>query len=124
MVHALEPLAQAVEPHDPALRWGAVADLVAVLAAARIRAHQLDPDAIWARADDVIAALRALRPHPIEVPGRLGRRSTCCEWYRAARHLGEPSVTDARCADCPSLDPAVNVVRLAALAQSGDLANP
>ena len=41
-----------------------------------------------------------------------------------ARQLGEDSVTEARCADCPALDPAVNVVRLAALAKSGDLANP
>ncbi len=124
LVASLDPLVGAIEPQEPALRWGAVADLVCVLAAARIRAHELDPEATWERMDGVVAGLRARRPHPTEAPGRVGRRSTCCEWYRAARQLGEPSITDARCADCPSLDPIVNVVRLAALAESGDLANP
>ena len=138
LVAGLEPLVDAVVPHDPALRWGAVADLVVVIANARARAHGLDAEAGWAASETVVTGLRNRRPHPQYRPGRvmvpaadpaggmavLARRSTCCEWYRAARHLGEDSVTEARCADCPSLDPAVNVVRLAALAKSGDLANP
>lgn len=121
---ALDPLVAVVEPHDAALRWGALADLVCVVAGARLRAHGLDPDDTWDRAEGIVASLRSDRPHPTEAPGRPGRRSTCCEWYRAARHLGETSVADARCADCPSLDPAVNASRLAALAEAGDLANP
>ena len=121
---ALDPLVAAVEPHDAALRWGALADLICVVAGARLRAHGLDADNTWDRAESIVAGLRSHRPHPTEAPSRLGRRSTCCEWYRAARHLGEPSVADARCADCPSLDPAVNASRLAALAEAGDLANP
>ena len=138
LVAGLEPLVDAVVPHDPALRWGAVADLVVVIANARARAHGLDAEAGWAASETVVTGLRNRRPHPQHRPGRvmvpaadpagdvavLARRSTCCEWYRAARHLGEDSVTEARCADCPALDPAVNVVRLATLAKSGDLANP
>jgi hypothetical protein len=136
LVGALGPLVAAVAPHDEALRWGAVADLVAVVAAGRCRAQGLDAEATWAVADAVVAALRELRPHPAAGPARLAvegpdgrplalaRRSTCCQWYRAARHLGKDSVADARCADCPSLDPATNAARLAALARSGDLAVP
>ena len=138
LVAGLEPLVDAVVPHDPALRWGAVADLVVVIANARARAHGLDAEAGWAASETVVTGLRNRRPHPQHRPGRvmvpaadpaggmavLARRSTCCEWYRAARHLGEDSATEARCADCPSLEPAVNVARLAALAKSGDLANP
>ena len=137
LVAALDPLVALVEPVDPALRWGSVADLVAVLAAGRQRAHDLPVDATWAATERVIGGLRARCPHPTERPGRLAvpapdggaawalaRRSSCCQWYRAARHLGEPSVADARCADCPSLEPVTNVARLAVLAASDDLASP
>lgn len=136
LVRALDPLVPLVAPVDEALRWGAVADLAVVLALGRQRAQALPVDRTWARAIAVVAELRARRPHPgtgptrLAVPGpdgvelALARRSTCCQWHRAARHLGEPSVADARCADCPSLDEAVNVARLTALAAAGDLAAP
>ncbi|MCU1499432.1 MAG: hypothetical protein JWM47_3385 [Acidimicrobiales bacterium] len=141
LADVLDPAVAGVEPHDEPLRWGSVADLVTVIALARGRAHGLDPDETWARAAAVVAGLRARRPHPDATPERLRvtgpdgapltltRRSTCCQWYRAARQPADatgagPSVTDARCADCPSLEAATNIARLAALAASGGLANP
>lgn len=136
LVCALTPLAEQVEPIDPAARWGAVADLVAVLTAQHQRDHALPVDETWARVDAVVAGLRARRPHPHEAPGRLmvaggdgpdlalTRRSTCCQWYRAARDLGGVSVSEARCADCPALDPATNRARLGALARAGRLVAP
>ncbi len=137
LVAALDPLVDVVVPHDPELRWGAVADLAVVLAAGRARAHALDDDATWATALELVEHLRHARPHPVDPPVRLAvpvgegepplalaRRCSCCQWHRAARHLGEASVADARCADCPSLDPAANVARLAALARRGDLVLP
>lgn len=137
LVLALGPLVAAVEPVEPAPRWGAVADLVAILALVRQRAHDLPADEVWSTAMAVVDELRSLRPHPAERPTRLAvpspsggeplllaRRSTCCQWYRAARRLDEASVADARCADCPSLEPGTNVARLAMLAYRGDLAAP
>lgn len=138
LVDLLDPLAVGVVPLDVPARWGAVADLVAVLGSVRRRDHRLDVDRTWQAIDGVVDGLRARRPHPDERPVRLdgpagpdggqrlglARRSTCCQWYRAARHLGEPSVADARCADCPSLDVATNLARLDALAAADGLARP
>ncbi|MBA3281742.1 MAG: hypothetical protein H0U29_05880 [Acidimicrobiia bacterium] len=138
LIAALDPVVALVEPVDAAHRWGAVADLVAVLAAGRQRAQHLPVEPTWAAIYRVVASLRDRRPHPAERPGRLAvpapagggqvlalaRRSTCCQWYRASRPLGEPSAANARCADCPSLDPDTNVSRLAALARTGDLGRP
>lgn len=138
LVDLLDPLAVGVLPLEVPARWGAVADLVAVLGSVRRRDHRLDVDRTWEAIDGVVDGLRARRPHPDERPVRLdgpagpggdrwlglARRSTCCQWYRAARHLGEASVAEARCADCPSLDRTVNIARLGALAATDDLARP
>lgn len=135
LVDALDPIVALIAPIDAPLRWGAVADLVTVLALGRSRVHGLPAERAWALAVATVAGLRSRRPHPVAVPTRLAvpgpggavlalaHRCSCCQWHRAARHLGE-SVADARCADCPSLDGAVAVDRLAALAADGRLAVP
>ncbi|CAN5607604.1 hypothetical protein BH10ACT1_BH10ACT1_19390 [soil metagenome] len=139
LVRLLEPVVLAVEPRDAALRWGAVADLVAVIGLGRQRASEAaggpTADEAWDRIASLVAALARLRVLPAGGPVRLGvpvdgevltlvQRSSCCQWYRAARVLGDASVTDARCADCPALDPASSIARLAVSAAAGELGAP
>ncbi|QXC61134.1 hypothetical protein KSP35_22955 [Aquihabitans sp. G128] len=128
--------AASLDEGDVALRWGAVADLVVVLALVAARRHGRDQQVVRAQADAVVAGLRARRPHPDRPPGALAvpgptgdvlvlaHRSTCCQWHRAARALDAATVAEARCADCPSLDAATCTARLAALAADGGLGEP
>ena len=90
----------------------------------RFRAGDANPDAVTLRRlvrPEAVAERRAADPVAALDIDEL--TASMAFHARAARRLDE-AVADARCADCPSLDAATNVARLAALAACGDLAAP